>query len=143
MTGEPDGSRGDPGAPEPPVRRVTVAHPRTLASRGHRQQAARRASVSDDLGRQTPLGDVYLRSLMRSQLRLGLAVVGVLVLVLGGLPYLVFSTPAVRDGTLAGIPAAWLVIGVAVHPVILVLALVCLRHARSNERDFVDLIERS
>ncbi|WP_225320914.1 hypothetical protein [Streptomyces luteolifulvus] len=142
MTGEVD-RRGDPGASKPPPRRVTVAHPRTLASLGQGQPVARQTSVSDDLGRQTPLGDVYLRSLMRSQLRLGLAVVGVLVLVLGGLPYLVFSTPALRDGTLAGIPVAWLILGVAVHPVILILARVCLRHARSNESDFVDLIERS
>ncbi|MFF9810719.1 hypothetical protein ACF1G5_37475 [Streptomyces coeruleorubidus] len=104
---------------------------------------ARPTPVTDDLGQQTALGDIYLRSLMRSQLRLGLAVVGALVATLGGLPFLFEFTPVLRDGTLAGIPAPWLVIGVAVYPVILTLALVCVRHARRNERDFVYLIERS
>ncbi|MDQ1012437.1 hypothetical protein QFZ82_006922 [Streptomyces sp. V4I23] len=144
MTDIPDPSRGDPGPDVPPPRRVTVAHPRTLAAlRSGQTPMDRPAYVTDDLGRQTPLGDIYLRSLMRSQLRLGLAVVGALVIVLGGLPYLFLFTPALRDGTLAGIPAAWLVIGVAVYPVILTLALVCVRHAKRNERDFVELIERS
>ncbi|MFE9647146.1 hypothetical protein ACFYO0_24110 [Streptomyces sp. NPDC006365] len=143
MTAGQDRSRGDPGTGEPPPRRVTVAHPRTLAALGSGELATGHAPVHDDLGRQTPLGDIYLRSLMRSQLRLGLAVVGTLALVLGSLPYLFLMTPVLRDGTLAGIPVTWLVIGVAVYPVILTLALVCVRQARRNERDFVDLIDRS
>jgi hypothetical protein len=143
VTGGPDRPREDPGADRAPPRRVTVAHPRTLAALRGRQLPAGRAPAADDLGRQTPLGDVYLRSLMRAQLRLGLAVVLVLVAVLGGLPFLFLAAPALRNATVAGVPAAWLIIGVAVHPVILTLAFVCLRHARRNERDFADLVERS
>ncbi|MDQ0938357.1 hypothetical protein [Streptomyces sp. V1I1] len=144
MTDGPDRSRGDPGANSAPTRRITVAHPRTLAALGGRQLPANgREPVADDLGRQTPLGDIYLRSLMRAQLRLGLAVVGVLVAVLGGLPFLFLAAPALRNSIVAGVPVPWLIIGAAVHPVILTLAFVCLRHAGRNEHDFTELVERS
>lgn len=144
MTGGPDRSRGDPGGDSAPTHRITVAHPRTLAALGGRQlPATGRAPVADDLGRQTPLGDIYLRSLMRAQLRLGLAVVGALVAVLGGLPFLFLAAPSLHDATVAGVPTTWLIICVAVHPVILTLAFVCLRHSRRNEHDFADLVERS
>jgi hypothetical protein len=127
----------------PRPHRVTVVHPRTLAFRTGQPPADPRTPVTDDLRRQTPLGDVYLRSLMRIQLRLALAVVGVLITLLGVLPFLFVTSPSLRDAAVAGVPVPWLVIGVAVHPVILVLALVYLRQARRNERDFADLVERS
>lgn len=123
--------------------RVTVAHPRTLAARSSQPPPGSRALVADDLGRQTPLGDVYLRSLMRTQLRLAALVVGTLAAVLGLLPVLLATVPSVRDSTLAGVPVPWLVIGVAVHPVILALAWVYQRQARKNEAEFADLVERS
>lgn len=139
--GHHDESPGEP-RPEPP-RRVTVAHPRTLASRTTQTPADDHPRVADDLRTQTPLGDVYLRSLMRTQLRLGLAVVGVLAVVLGGLPVLFVTVPGLRDATFGGVPVPWLLTAVAVHPVILVLAFVHKRQAASNERDFADLVERS
>ncbi|MEO3766058.1 hypothetical protein [Streptomyces sp. B8F3] len=131
-----------PEPPEPPPR-VTVAHPRTLAARSSQPLPGSRALVADDLGRQTPLGDVYLRSLMRTQLRLAAFVVGALAVVLGALPMLLATVPSVRDATMAGVPVPWLVIGVAVHPVILALAWVYQRQARKNEAEFADLVERS
>lgn len=151
QTGTPDSpvphsrtpqSTAPPEPPEPPPR-VTVAHPRTLAARSSQPLPGSRALVADDLGRQTPLGDVYLRSLMRTQLRLAAFVVGALGVVLGVLPVLLATVPSVRDSTLAGVPVPWLVIGVAVHPVILALAWVYQRQARKNEAEFADLVERS
>ncbi|GAA2121950.1 hypothetical protein GCM10009802_25600 [Streptomyces synnematoformans] len=132
-----------PPAPAAPPPRVTVAHPRTLAARSSQPPPGSRALVADDLGRQTPLGDVYLRSLIRTQLRLAALVVGALAAVLGLLPVLLATVPSVRDTTLAGVPVPWLVIGVAVHPVILALAWVYQRQARKNEAEFADLVERS
>ncbi|MFW6690820.1 hypothetical protein [Streptomyces sp. MAR4 CNX-425] len=131
-----------PGPAGPPPR-VTVAHPRTLAARSSHPLPGSRALVADDLGRQTPLGDVYLRSLIRTQLRLAALVVGTLAVVLGLLPVLLATEPGVRDTTVAGVPLPWLVIGVAVHPVILALAWVYQRQARKNEAEFADLVERS
>ncbi|WBB61416.1 hypothetical protein O7599_02330 [Streptomyces sp. WMMC500] len=132
-----------PPGPAGPPPRVTVAHPRTLAARSTQPLPGSRALVADDLGRQTPLGDVYLRSLIRTQLRLAALVVGALAAVLGVLPVLLATVPSVRDATLAGVPVPWLVIGVAVHPVILALAWVYQRQARKNEAEFADLVERS
>lgn len=141
---DPPAPGGAPGTGTPHIRRVIVAHPRTLASlRNPRPPVIRYAPVTDDLRRQTPLGDIYLRSLMRAQLRLALAVVGLLVALLGALPYLIVALPGLREGTVVGIPVPWLVIGGAVYPVILALAVVHIRQARRNERDFTDLVERS
>ncbi|MGP3924684.1 MULTISPECIES: hypothetical protein [unclassified Streptomyces] len=120
-----------------------MAHPRTLAARSSQRVPGVRAPVTDDLGRQTPLGDIYLRSLMRAQFRLAAAVVGALAVLLGVLPFLLASISALRDASLLGIPASWLLIGVAVHPVILGLAFVHQRQARKIECDFADLVERS
>lgn len=143
MTGEEGRPCDGTGSNKPPVHRVVVAHPDTLAALGKGGRGEWHTSAHEGLDRQTPLGDMYLRSLMRSQLLLGLGIVGTLVLVLGALPYLFVMTPVLRNATLAGVPLAWLVIGVAVYPVILALALVCVRQARRNERDFVDLVDRS
>lgn len=144
MTGGSDGSGTDEQAGGAGRRRVTVAHPRTLSAMGGGQPPATgHLPAADDLGRQTPLGDVYLRSLMRAQLRLGLAVAGVLAAVLGGLPLLFLAVPALRNATAAEIPVSWLIIAVAVHPVILTLAFICLRQARRNERDFAEMVQRS
>ena len=63
-----------------PVKRVRITHPRTVA--------ARRASVrppSREIDEQTELGDVYMRSLIRSQRRLALAVCAAIGVVLTGM----------------------------------------------------------
>ncbi|MEV6107874.1 hypothetical protein AB0M28_24690 [Streptomyces sp. NPDC051940] len=126
-----------------PPRRVTVVHPRTRAARAAQPLPQAGGRIVEDLGRQTPLGDVYLRSLMRSQFRLALAVVGTLALALGGLPLAFEAFPALRDATAAGIPVPWILTGLAVHPVILVLAWVYHRQAGKNERDFAEAVEHS
>ncbi|MQY11399.1 hypothetical protein SRB5_15150 [Streptomyces sp. RB5] len=122
--------------------RTTVVHPRTLAARNAQPLPPSAGRIVEDLGRQTPLGDVYLRSLMRSQFRLALAVVGTLSLALGVLPLTFQAFPALRDATAAGIPVPWILTGVAVHPVILVLGWVYHRQSRKNERDFAEAVER-
>ena len=106
-----------------------------------------RVSAQSALGMTTPrsdaleLPDVYVRSLIRSQL--GLAVVCLLafvvltvLLVLG-----VYAVPGLAGLQLAGMPASWLVLGLGVYPIIWVTALIYARAASRNERSYLDLTD--
>jgi hypothetical protein len=132
-------ARGEtPREPSGPGRRVTVSSPRTRAAR-----PAPRGEVARDLDEQTQLGEVYIASLVRAQLRLALTVCSVFGCLLGGLPLLFALQPAFRDLRMLGVPLAWLVLGVVVYPALLAGAWFYVRQAEHNERDFVDLVERS
>jgi len=95
--------------PSPPPR-VRVSSPRTGTS--HR----RRRSVSFEIDAQTELGEVYVRSLVRSQLRLAVEVVVVLALTVGMLPVLFEAVPGSRSMRLIGLPLPWVLLGFVVYP---------------------------
>jgi hypothetical protein len=116
---------------EPP-QRVRVTSPR--AGR------PRRTSIASEIDAQTELGEVYMRSLMRSQLRLALGTVLVLGLTVGVLPLLFVLAGPVRTAGVAGIPVPWLLLGIGVHPVLFALAWSYVRRAERNERSFQDLV---
>lgn len=100
------------------------------------------AATADDLGAPSRLGDLYLRSLMRTQLRLGLSVVGALVVLLAGIPLACATVPELREATMGGLPVPWLLVAVAPHPVFLLLGVLNTRQAEANERDFARLMDR-
>jgi hypothetical protein len=120
---------------EPPAR-VRITSPRTMAARSR----ARRSDAAE-IDALTRLGEVYVQSLMRAQLRLAGYVVLLLAASLGLLPVL-FRVLPVDHVHLLGVPLPWLVLGVAVYPWLLVLAWWYVRRAEHNEADFVDLVER-
>ncbi|XBB66064.1 hypothetical protein ABFU82_18360 [Nocardioides sp. WV_118_6] len=103
--------------------------------------AGRPASRLGDVHEQTALGDVYLRSLLREQLGLAARVLGVLALTLGALPIAFRLAPGLADAHPLGIPLPWLLLGVLVHPFLLLLAWRYVRRAERNERAFADLVE--
>jgi hypothetical protein len=121
-----------------PVRRVTVTSPRTEAAQRARPTRRRR----DELADQTELGDVLIRSLIRAQLGLALRVLAVFGTLLGGLPLLFALVPAAGRADVGGLPAAWLLLGVAAFPLLVLLGLVYVRQAERNEREFAELVER-
>ena len=117
-------------------RRVTVTSPRTGAPRPSRVAVAR------EIDAQSGVGDAYMASLIRSQLRLALLLLGVLALLVGGLPLLFAYLPGVRDTEVAGIPLPWLVLGALVYPVLWALGWFYIHQAERIEQDFSDLVER-
>lgn len=119
-----------------PLARVRITSPRTMAARSR----ARRSDAAE-IDALTRLGEVYVQSLMRAQLRLAGYVVLLLAASLGLLPVLFRALP-VDHVHLLGVPLPWLVLGVAVYPWLLVLAWWYVRRAEHNEADFVDLVER-
>jgi hypothetical protein len=99
--------------------------------------------VARELDEQTELGAVYVRSLMRAQLRLAFAVAAVVVGVVGGLPLVFALGPGVTRLRLAGLPVPWLLLVLCIQPVWIVAAAWHVRQAERLEREFTELVERS
>ncbi|GAB3400233.1 DUF485 domain-containing protein [Flindersiella endophytica] len=125
----------DPGASQPP-RRVTVTSPRMRTSRRARQH------LRGEIDAQTRLGQVYMTTLIRAQLRLGLLVLVIVGILLLGLPLVFALVPEVRTVDTLGIPLPWLLLGVLVHPALIGAAWFYVRQAERNEREFADLVDR-
>ncbi len=120
---------------EQPPPRVRVTGPSRRPTR--RTARSRRSQIDDE----TRLGEIYLRSLLREQLRLaGLALL-LLAVGLGGLPLLFWLVPDLAAVRVAGMPLAWLLIGVAAYPFLLGVGWWYVRAAERNEDDFTDLVE--
>ncbi len=100
----------------------------------------RRTTVVSEIDEGTGVGEVYMHSLLRSQLRLALGLTAVLVLTVGLLPVLFVTVPWLRHGHLFGLPVAWLLLGVCCYPVLLAIAWRYVRGAERNERAFQDLV---
>jgi len=119
-------------------RRVAVTSPRTRAVRRPPGRPALTALDEQDV-----VGDLLIRSLVRAQLVLGLRLAAVFAILLGGLPLLFAVAPQTRDAEVLGIALPWLVLGGAVYPALWAGGWLYVRLAERNERDFVDLVERS
>ncbi len=132
-----DGGRGwhsRPTETEPP-RRVKVV----LAdgTRRPRPDAAAR-----EIEEQTPVGEVLVTGLIRTQLALALRL-SVLVAVLFGIQPLLFAVyPDLAHVSVGGLPLPWLLLGVLAYPAVLGIAWAYVRAAQRNERHFAELVSR-
>ncbi|MCX4722347.1 hypothetical protein ACIPW9_33430 [Streptomyces sp. NPDC090052] len=112
---------------EPPPRRETVTgEPR-------RVRPLPRHRTQSEIDEQTALGDAYVRSLMRGQLRAGLGAFTLVALLAGTLP-LAFT--ALRSDL-----AVWVVLGLCAYPLLVAVAWWYVRRAERNEQDFARLVE--
>lgn len=100
-------------------------------------------TVRQEIDESTGVGQVYIRSLMRSQLRAALTVVASVALTIGVLPLVFLVFGDLSRTTIAGIGLPWLVLGVAVYPAILALGWFYVRFAERAELDFAALVESS
>jgi hypothetical protein len=96
--------------------------------------------VASEIDAQSEVGAIYMRSLMRSQLRLALGVTTMLAASVGSLPLVFEIAPGVRRAHLFGLPVPWLVLGVGVYPVLIALAWFYIRRAERNEAAFNDMV---
>jgi hypothetical protein len=116
----------------PASERVRVTAPRS--------QRPRRASVPAEIDAQSVVGEVYMRSLIRAQLRLALSTVAWLAGTVGALPLLFVLISPLARWRVAGVPVSWVLIGGCCYPVLIALAIRYLRRAEANERAFTDLV---
>lgn len=122
--------------PEGP-RRVRVTSPRT--------SAARRPIIptgTREIDEQTRLGEIYMHSLIQSQLRLALAVIGGVLLVLGSIPLLFWLVPPARTLAVLGLPLPWVLLGIAIYPVVYGAARIYVRNAERIEAEFTEFVGR-
>lgn len=98
-------------------------------------------TATREIDEQTGIGEIYMRSLLRAQLRLGISVVTVLTLVLGSLPLVFALVPRLGAARLLGVPLPWLLVGMSVYPLLFGLARWHVRAAERAERDFTALVE--
>ncbi|MFN8084724.1 MAG: hypothetical protein U0Q14_10900 [Dermatophilaceae bacterium] len=134
--GRGTGAGSDPGPGEVP-HRVRVTAPQREARR-----RADRPSRSAELAQQTALGEIYLAALLRAQLRLGLAVLSVAAVVLAGIPLLFLLVPQVATTRIGPAPLPWVVVGLAVYPVVAFGARFYVAQCERLERDFVELVSQ-
>ncbi|MFQ4148525.1 hypothetical protein AAGW05_07470 [Arthrobacter sp. LAPM80] len=113
---------------------------RVSAPRSHAQHIPHGTSVSYEVAEQSAVGEVMVRALIRSQLRLALVVsagfLAALLLCWG----IVRWVPSFTDWRILGIPAAWLMMGAGVYPIIGACAWLYVRAATRNESQYRDLV---
>lgn len=120
---------------DPPAR-VTVTGPR----RDVRRASSR--SVTREIDEQTGVGEAYVRTLIRTQLLLGLATIAIVVVPLAMMPLLFGAWPTIRQLHVGPVPLWWVLLGVAVYPAILAVSWWYVRRAERNEQRFTSLVER-
>ncbi|OQO90778.1 hypothetical protein [Saccharomonospora piscinae] len=128
----PPDQGGDTPA-RPRRKRVVLAQPRRTSS------ASMRARV--ELAEQTSWGKLLVHDLVKVQLRLGVSLFGLVVVLLGLLPLLFHHLPEVATWRVIGIPVSWMLLGIAPFPLLFGVGLWYNRQAERHERDFVAMIE--
>ncbi|MBT2459650.1 hypothetical protein [Streptomyces sp. ISL-86] len=121
----------EPQQQSPPPRREVV----TGVPRGTRRRPPAHTPARSEISEQTTLGATYVRALMRSQLRAGLGALAVLVLLVVTLPLVFVVLPRGVSGGLV-----WVALGLAVYPVMWLIARWYVHRAERNEADFTGLV---
>jgi Protein of unknown function, DUF485 len=123
---------------KPAAQRVVVTSPRTRAPRAPRPYPASR-----EIDEQSELGAVYMRSLIRTQRRLGLLLCAVVCGSVASLPLIFTLAPSVAAQRVLGIQLPWVLLGGLVFPVFILAGWFYVRQSERNEREFAELVERS
>jgi len=122
--------------PEPEAPRRTVVRSADVVAAG---RSAADARAFDERGEYR---DVLLRSLIRAQFGLTLSFIALAVGVLISMPLVVALVPSLATKHVAGLPLTLVVLGVAVYPVLVLIALAYVRLAERTERHFLDLVDK-
>ena len=103
--------------------------------------AARPAVQSREAAEESEVGQLFVRSLIRTQLRLAVVVAGGFLLVLCAFPLLLAAVPGLAGTLVAGVPFDWLLLGAGIYPVTGLSAWLYIRSAARNEARYRDLAE--
>lgn len=106
--------------------------------------AARRRywTPREELAEGTPHGDVYVRRLIRAQLRLSLLALGAFGGLIGSLPLLFLLFPALQEIAPFGVPLPVLILVAPLFPLIVLIGLLYQRRADSLDEAFRDVVSR-
>ncbi|WP_311215211.1 MULTISPECIES: hypothetical protein [unclassified Arthrobacter] len=116
--------------------RVRVTAPRQSAT-----TAPGRLPYPREVAEDSDAGKLFIRSLIRSQLRLALVVACCFLLILVVIALFLVYGPGVAETRIFGIPLDWMVLGAGIYPVIGLSAWLYTRAAARNEARYKDLAE--
>ncbi|SDK46021.1 hypothetical protein [Arthrobacter sp. ok362] len=119
--------------------RVRVTAPRNVTPNGAGLTGGRSAAAPHVVAEESDAGALFVRSLIRSQLRLGLVVGLGFLLILLAFPLMLWLVPGLSDSTIAGLPFDWVLLGAGIYPVIGLSAWLYVRTAARNEARYRDL----
>ncbi len=123
---------------EQPPQRVRVTSPWT-----ERPRLRPRRTPASEIDAQSEVGEIYVGTLLRAQLRLAVSILVALALTIGLLPVVFMLVPALTTQHLFGMPLSWGILAFGCYPVLVFLAWRYVRLAERNERAFVRVVERS
>jgi len=121
--------------------RVRVTAPRTVHAGGTKAGVAAGRSAADtrEAAEESDAGQVFVRSLIRSQLRLGVVVAAGFLLILLAFALMLGLVPGLAQLRIAGLPFDWVLLGAGIYPVIGLSAWLYVRTAARNESRYRDL----
>ncbi len=137
-SGPPGGAAGDRSHRDAPAR-VRVTAPRAgsaAASIGAQPYPGSDAPTSDIAG-------VYVRSLVRSQLRLAIVSALGFVVATTCFALVVAFAPGLDEAFLGGVPLSWLLLGIGVYPLAITIGGLFVRAANRNEARYRSLTEEA
>jgi len=73
-------------------------------------------TAASEIDAQTRLGEIYMSSLLRAQLRLAGLVIATVGVFVGGLPLLFWLVPSLTERFVLAMPLPWVLLGFAVYP---------------------------
>ncbi|MDN4644829.1 hypothetical protein [Arthrobacter sp. PsM3] len=120
--------------------RVRVTAPRSITPGATALPSARSAADSRDAAEESDAGQVFVRSLIRTQLRLGVVVAAGFLLILVAFPLMLGLVPGLAESTIVGLPFDWVLLGVGIYPVVGLSAWLFIRTAARNEARYRDLV---
>lgn len=120
--------------------RVRVTAPRTILPGSGALPATWSAADSRDAAEESDAGQVFVRSLIRSQLRLAVVVAAGFLLILVAFPLMLGLVPGLAESTIVGLPFDWVLLGAGIYPVIGLSAWLYIRTAARNEARYRDLV---
>jgi len=106
-------------------------------------QRRRPDAAAREIEEQTPVGEVLVRGLIRTQLALAVRISLLVAALFGAQPVLFALFPRAARVEVFGLPLPWLLLGVLAYPVVFGIAWTYVRAAERNERHFTDLVNRS
>lgn len=94
-----------------------------------------------ELERQTSVGEVLVRNLLRAQFRIAIGLAALTLAPLVALPVAFYLSPAFAAVTVFGVRLPWLLIGVLPFPLLFGVGYWYNRLAERHEKDFVNMVE--
>jgi putative solute:sodium symporter small subunit len=129
-----------PTRPPTPPARVRVTAPRTGSTAASPRSGASRPLPGRDPAASEP-ASVYVRSLIRSQLRLGVTYALGFVGATAVFVLAIVLTPVLDETFVWGVPLSWLLLAVGVYPLAITVGVLYARAAARNEARYRALTE--